>query len=460
MSWDCRAVHYTEESRPMVFKNFRFHIIIRVLLLTATVTLFAWCVVLEYYLRSIYLGAAVLIILIELVWYTDRFNRDLKNFLTSLLQNDFTTHFNTTGNGKSIDELYSMLNKIAAAFRNISVQKEVQFRYLEMLFEHVRVGILSLDATGKVQHANQALKTMLQKNILPDLYAFESIDASLANTIREIRTGETRLVKLRVQHEVLQLSIHASEFKLEDMYYKLISMQNIRQELDIHEMDAWQKLIHVMSHEIMNSVSPIISLSSTLHGLVVQSKAAHEPLPSLYDSLNQGLDAIRIRSEGLYNFTKTYRKLAAIPKLNLTETNLREIIQRVEILMAARIKEQGIGLTITDIDQPVMADPALLEHVLINLLLNAMDAVAGKAAPAIHIYTTRSLKGQVTIHVRDNGEGMDENTLEKIFIPFYTTKKNGSGIGLAISKQILQLHHADIRVTSTPAQGTEFIITL
>jgi signal transduction histidine kinase len=444
----------------MVFKNFKLQIILRVLLLTAAVTLFAWCIVLEYYLRSIYLGAAILILLIELVWYTDRFNRDLKNFLTSLLQSDFTTHFHSAGNGKSIDELYSMLNKIAAAFRNISVQKEVQYRYLEMLFEHVRVGILSMDATGKVQHANQALKTMLQKNILPDLHAFESIDASLANTIREIRTGETRLVKLRIQQEVLQLSIHASEFKLEDMYYKLISMQNIRQELDIHEMDAWQKLIHVMSHEIMNSVSPIISLSSTLHGLVIQSKSEDAPMHSLYDSLNQGLDAIRIRSEGLYNFTKTYRKLAAIPKINLTETNVHEIIQRVQVLMAAHMQEQRVALTIADIDQPVLADPALMEHVLINLLLNAIDAVAGKADPCIYIYTTPSAKGQVNIHVRDNGDGMDESTLEKIFIPFYTTKKNGSGIGLAISKQILQLHHADIRVNSAPSIGTEFIITL
>jgi two-component system nitrogen regulation sensor histidine kinase NtrY len=444
----------------MVFKNFKLQIVFRVLLLTGAVTLFAWCIVLGYYLRSIYLAGAILILLVELVWYTDRFNRDLKNFLTSLLQSDFTTHFHTSGNGKSIDELYSMLNKIATAFRNISVQKEVQYRYLEMLFEHVRVGILSVDATGKVQHVNQALKTMLQKNILPDLHAFENIDASLANTIREIRTGETRLVKLRVQQEVLQLSIHASEFKLEDMYYKLISMQNIRQELDIHEMDAWQKLIHVMSHEIMNSVSPIISLSSTLHGLVVQSKAADVPMPSIYDSLNQGLDAIHIRSEGLYNFTKTYRKLAAIPKLNATETNLREIVHRVEVLMAANIREQGIALTTSDIDRPVIADPGLMEHVLINLLLNAIDAVAGKAAPAIHIYTTPSAKGQVNIHIRDNGEGMDETTLEKIFIPFYTTKKNGSGIGLAISKQILQLHHADIRVNSAPSLGTEFIITL
>jgi two-component system nitrogen regulation sensor histidine kinase NtrY len=444
----------------MVFKNFRLQIVLRVLLLTGAITLFAWCIVHGYYLRSIYLGAAILILLIELIWYTDRFNRDLKNFLTSLLQSDFTTHFHTTGNGKSIDELYSMLNKIAAAFRNISVQKEVQYRYLEMLFEHVRVGILSVDATGKVQHANQALKTMLQKNILPDLHAFENIDASLAYTIREIRTGETRLVKLRIQQEVLQLSIHASEFKLEDMYYKLISMQNIRQELDIHEMDAWQKLIHVMSHEIMNSVSPIISLSSTLHGLVVQSKSADASVTSLYDPLHQGLDAIRIRSEGLYNFTKTYRKLATIPKLSLAEINLYDIVHRVEVLMAGNLKEHGIALTVTDINQPVMVDPALMEHVLINLLLNAIDAIAGKTEPSIHIYTTPSAKGQVNIHVRDNGEGMDETTLEKIFIPFYTTKKNGSGIGLAITKQILQLHHADIRVSSSPAWGSEFIITL
>jgi nitrogen fixation/metabolism regulation signal transduction histidine kinase len=221
----------------------------------------------------------------------DRFNRNLKTLMISLLQNDFTTHFNTSGNGKHIDELYAVLNRISAAFREISVQKEVQYRYLEMLFEHVRVGILSVDATGKVQHANQALKDMFHKNILSDLNSFKAIDTSLVTAIREIRTGETRLVKLRVNNDLLQLSIHASEFKLENMYYKLISMQNIRQELDIHEMDAWQKLIHVMSHEIMNSVAPIISLSGTLHGLVAQENKTAQPSEnSIYDPLERGLD--------------------------------------------------------------------------------------------------------------------------------------------------------------------------
>jgi two-component system nitrogen regulation sensor histidine kinase NtrY len=445
----------------MVFKNFRLQVILRIIILTAGIALLAWCLLHDFYLRSVYLGVGLIILLIELVWYIDRFNRNLKTLMISLLQNDFTTHFNTSGNGKHIDELYAVLNRISAAFREISVQKEVQYRYLEMLFEHVRVGILSVDATGKVQHANQALKDMFHKNILSDLNSFKVIDASLVTAIREIRTGETRLVKLRVNNDLLQLSIHASEFKLENMYYKLISMQNIRQELDIHEMDAWQKLIHVMSHEIMNSVAPIISLSGTLHGLVAQENKTAQPSEnSIYDPLERGLDAIRIRSEGLYNFTKTYRKLATIPNHAPIQTNLKDIISRVEILMATKIAEQNIALQISNVDQNIIVDPALIEHVIINILLNAIDALAGKEQPVIYIHAQRLQKGNVSIHIRDNGEGMDESTLEKIFIPFYTTKKNGSGIGLAITKQILQLHHADIQVISAPQQGAEFIITL
>jgi nitrogen fixation/metabolism regulation signal transduction histidine kinase len=391
----------------------------------------------------------------------DRLNRDVRTFMTSLMQRDFTTHFNSTGKGESFDALYEILNQISAAFKKLSSEKEIQHRYLEMLVEHVRVSILSIDADEKIHLANQALRDLLQKNVLTSLKSLESFDESLVSTIREIHTGETRLIKLTVENELLQLSIHASEFKLEDRYYKLISMQNIKTELDVREMEAWQKLIRVLSHEIMNSISPITSLSETLHGKVRQNNDfLNSSNANLYSALDKGLEAIKIRSEGLFNFTQTYRKLTGVPNLSLKKTNLKDILHRVEILMISKITEHHIQLRISDVDVNIEVDPELMEHVFINLILNAIDALTGQSDPCIDIKISRQQKGNLCIHVIDNGEGISEPVREKIFIPFFTTRKNGSGIGLAMTKQILQLHHADIQLKSTPGKGTEFIIRL
>lgn len=445
----------------MVFKKFRFQVILRVAILIAGIIVLAWCLVHAYYLRSVYLAVGIVILVGEFIWYVDRFNRDVKSFMVSLLHRDFTTHYQSSGKSKSFDELYAILNRISEAFKTINAEKEIQFRYLEMLVEHLRVGILSIDSAGRIHLANQAVKYLLHKDVLVSLKSLESIDEALVRTIREILTGETRLVKLRMGNDLLQLSIHASEFKLDDKYYKLISMQNIRNELDAREMDAWQKLIRVLTHEIMNSVSPVISLSETLHGLVKEhSGRLGVPDEDLFNSLETGLEAIKIRTEGLYNFTQSYRKLTGIPKLSLKKSNVMEIVERVRVLMENKIKEQGILLKVSDVDVEVVVDPDLMEHVLINLLLNAMEAMADIKGGCIQIKTSIQQEGNVCIHITDNGEGIDDATAEKIFIPFFTTRKNGSGIGLAITRQILQLHNGDIRFTSVKGEGTEFVIVL
>ena len=445
----------------MVFKNFRFQVIIRVLALTLVVALLAWCIVNAFYLRSIYLGAAVVILTTEFIWYIDRFNRDVKSFMMSLLHRDFTTHFQPDRKSRTFSELYDTLNRISDAFKTISKEKEVQYRFLEMLVEHIRVGILTIGEDGKILLANRAVKELLHKVVLLNLKSLESTDPAFVHALTEIRSGETRLVRIQVQHELLQLSIHASEFRLDGKYHKLVSMQNIRNELDNREMEAWQKLIRVLTHEIMNSVSPVISLSETMHGLLHNHKPQlTQADPILYETLDKGLDAVKIRSQGLYRFTQSYRKLTGIPRLSLQETSIGDIIDRVSVLVGNKMQEKGISYTVTHSGFTVLVDPELMEHVLINLLLNAVDAVADTRDPRIEISTSRDQKGCVSISITDNGEGIDEATAEKIFIPFFTTRKDGSGIGLALTKQILQLHRADIRFTSEKGKGTAFVIVL
>lgn len=445
----------------MAFKNFRLQVIIRIILLITAIAITTWCLLHEYYLRGVYAGVAIAVVTVELIWYIDRFNRDVRSFLISLQQHDFTTHFQSTGRSRSFDALYDTLNRISEVFRTISAEKETQYRFLELLVEHLRVGIFTMDDTGKIVLANQALKNLLQKEVIFSLKSLDSYDSMLVETLKEIRSGETRLLKLRVHNEFLQLSIHASEFRLEDRNLKLISMQDIRNELDAKEMEAWQKLIRVLTHEIMNSVSPIISLSETMHGLVRRNENITGPAPTdLNATLEKGLDAINARSKGLYNFTQSYRRLTGIPKLTLKDTTTKQIILRVATLMENKIRERHISMKTSNIDHAITVDTDLLEQVLINLVLNAIDAVADTRDPFIEIGSKRNSKGEILIFVRDNGEGIDETTGEKIFIPFFTTRKTGSGIGLALAKQILQLHHADISFFSEPGKGTEFVIRL
>lgn len=444
----------------MVFKNFRVQVIIRLAILLLAMFVLVWSLLHAYYLRSVYAALALIIVAAEFIRYVDRLNRDVNTFMISLLQHDFTTRLQSPGS-RTFNELYSTLNRISDVFKTISAEKEAQFRFLEMLVRHLRVGILSLDESGKIHLANEAVKDLLQRDVLFSLRSIDSVDPTLAETLRNIKSGETVLLKLRMAHELLQLSIHASEFRLENTNHKLISMQNIRNELDTREMEAWQKLIRVLTHEIMNSVSPIVSLSGTMHGLLQQHR---EPIvtiePNLYHALDKGLDAVRVRGEGLYNFTQSYRKLTGIPRLSPQSTNTRELIDKVVVLMGEYMNERGIALKADNSDIPLIADVDLLQHVLINLLLNAAEAVSATIAPAIAIGATQNSKGGVELFVRDNGEGIDDAIADRIFVPFFTTRKSGSGIGLALVKQILQLHHADIRFTSEKGKGTEFIIAL
>jgi nitrogen fixation/metabolism regulation signal transduction histidine kinase len=399
----------------------------------------------------------VVIVVWEFLSHVDRLNRDFKSFLLSLLHNDFTVHFKSSGRSKTFDELYDALNRITTAFKRVSGDKEVQHRFLEMLIEHLRVGVVSFDQEENVHLANQSIKSLLSRPILQSLRSFEP---TLANTLRAIHSGETKLFKMQSAGELLNLSIHASEFKLEDRYYKLVSMQNIRNELDAREMEAWQKLIRVLTHEIMNSVSPIISLSESMHERLKLDELMKEDHTLTFTTLDQGLEAIRSRSRGLHQFTQSYRKLTAIPRVSIKETSTCEIFQRVATLMVGQMREKGIEFDVSDVNIPIFVDPDLMEHVLINLLLNAMEAVAEASSPRVTLNASRSKAGSVLISVADNGEGIDEAAADKIFIPFFTTRKNGSGIGLAITRQILQLHRAEIHFTSEKGRGTEFVIVL
>lgn len=439
----------------MAFKNFRINIILRVLILTLIIGVLTYCLYNELFLRSIYVAITLIIIITELIRYVEKTNRDFTSFLSALLQNDFTTTYAEKGKGKTFNELYSVFNQITNKFRSISEDKEAQFIFLSLLVEHVRVGILSIDDSNQIHLINQSMRSYLANTTARNLTDLPHPEHEIAKVFQSIKVGENQLVKKTVNGKVIPLTIHASEIWLQGQYFKLISAQDIHNELEANELEAWQKLIRVLTHEIMNSVSPIISLSSTLHHLVNDNKSNQELNDNEKATLQKGLEAILVRSQGLHHFASAYRSLTKIPQPQFRKVQIINIIERLTTLFQEELNSKGIELKIDVADNnELLADPELLEQVLINLIRNAIDAVTGQANPWIIIKTETRQPNTSIIQIEDNGIGIEPSQLDKVFIPFFTTKNTGSGIGLALSKQIIQMHSGQISITSQVGIGT------
>lgn len=420
----------------------------------------SYCLINQLYLRSIYVAIALIFAIGELLRYVEKTNRDLTSFLSALSQNDFTTIYSEKDRGKSFNNLYSVFNQITNKFRAISESKEAQFIFLSLLVEHIRVGILSIDERDQIHLINQSMRNYLANTTVKNLADLSGQEREIVNVFRTIRAGESQLIKKTVDGKIIPLTIHASEIRLQGQYFKLISAQDIRNELEANELEAWQKLIRVLTHEIMNSVSPIISLSSTLHNLVNENKKEEELGAEEKITLQKGLEAIKIRSKGLQYFANAYRSLTKIPQPQFQKVQFKNIIDRLTTLFKEEFNLKGIQLQlyIKNEESEVFADAELLEQVLINLLRNAIDAVAGQPQPIIKVRIETS--GTSIIQIEDNGAGIDEDKIDKVFIPFFTTKKSGSGIGLALSKQIVLMHGGQISLTSKVGVGTTVEIRL
>ena len=252
--------------------------------------------------------------------------------------------------------------------------------------------------------------------------------------------------------------ISATAFQTEGRIFKLIAFQNINEALDETESKAWQRLLSVMTHEIMNSVAPISSLADTLKNRLEKS-VSHMPNKSaaIHD-LELGIETIKRRSEGLLKFAETYRNLNKITTPNLTTIYIRDLFESLHQLMEPTLVQKNIELDIVlkDTDLELKADTSLVEQVLINLVVNAMEAVKDNPEPQIILSATYSPNRKIIVKVADNGPGMSEEVMDKIFIPFFSTKKNGSGIGLSLCKQIMMLHKGNIHVQSRIGEGTVF----
>jgi len=448
----------------MINRNFKFNVFFRLGIIIILMGLFSYYLfVADKYIRIFYIGFVILALVFELLWYVDKRNRELTTFLSTLLNDDFSSTFRDSKRGKSFKSLYQAMNLIIDKFHKISSDKEVQFHYLNTLVDHVKVGILSYDSEGRVHLVNQAFRELFGLSPIRKNNKITELGPEFCKLVEKIKPGEQFVYKVSQKGSNISLAIRATEFKMKDKRFKLISAQNIRRELEERELEAWQKLIRVLTHEIMNSVTPISSLSSSLYELVKIDEEEEKPLNGkTKQRLKSGLEAIIDRSSGLMNFTEAYKRLARIPPPDIKPIQSDELIHRIEILFKTQTEEKNIDFKAEALSEKwsFMGDIELLDMVFINLIKNSMEALENIEEPQIRIRISRYEEERALIEVKDNGAGMTEEIISQIFIPFYTTKPKGSGIGLSLSNQIIRLHGGTIAADSKPGIGSIFSIII
>jgi nitrogen fixation/metabolism regulation signal transduction histidine kinase len=446
----------------MISRSLYFQIIIRVLLIVFLALAAGWIIASGQLVVFVYLCIfMIIIVVINLVNYLNSTNRKISYFLDSVQSEDSTLSFPANITTKPIREIYQGIDKVNKQIQQLKIESRQQEQYFQTLLEHVGTGIVTFDTKGLVHHANSAGKKMLGVNILTHLNQLEKVDRNLFQAIRNIKPFDQKLVSVLSESGSIQLSIKATAFKTKDDELILLSVQDIKNELDEKELESWMKLIRVLMHEIMNSIAPITSLSESLcQFFMIDGRPAlpEEVTETTIQNTLRGLSVIKEQGHGLMLFVESYRKLTRLPKPDKKIFRVEDLISRIKVLYTSLENSEKINLTVTvnPEEMELLADENLISLVLINLTKNALQANENNPEGKIQVIAGINSAHRPEIRVVDNGPGIPEEILEQIFIPFFTTRENGSGIGLSLSRQIMRLHGGRLQVRSVPGKETVF----
>nr|WP_290928192.1 ATP-binding protein [Haliscomenobacter sp.] len=406
---------------------------------------------------TVLLGVLLLWRVINLYSYVNITNRKLVRFLESVRYDDFSVRFAANQDDPVFRELSKQFNEVLDAFRQVRADKEANSQYLQTIVQHVNTGLLAFDESGRIELINNAALRLLGLYRLKALKDLQEDNPELQAMLKNIGSSGSVLYQAAVDR---QLSITGTSIRMRGKMIKLVAIQNIQSELENKELEAWQNLTRVLRHEIMNSVTPIASLVSTMRDIVQQEiqQVAHGSTETWQD-LNEALEVVENRTNGLMNFVNAYRTFTSIPKPMLSPVMVLPLVQRITSLFAPTLKDKGIQLVydIQPADLSISIDQDQIEMVLINLIKNAVEILEGQSQARIEIKSAVDQTAQrAVLEVIDNGPGIEPNALEQIFIPFFTTKEDGTGVGLSLSRQILQMHGGVLSVESQLGNGARF----
>ncbi|MDA3953526.1 MAG: ATP-binding protein [Bacteroidales bacterium] len=448
----------------MLYKKLFFQIIFRVSLILANTLLLAYLFFHEKYIATqINLFLLLFIQGGLLVYYLNKTNRDLSHFFSSVLNQDSTIVFNQEENIKTNSTLHKKLNEVNKIIEQARIEKIGQYEYLKQVVEHVGIGILSFNENLHVEFFNPAGKDILKVSKLKSISELDKVYQGLSHKLNSLKPNNQQLINIRNSNINLELSTKLVELKIGSKTIKLLAFQNIQSELDKKEVESWQKIIRVLTHEIMNSVSPIDSATTSISRLYKINNAAIKPSDideEIISKTIKGIDIIQQRSKGMLNFVQNFRDLTLLPEPRKEEIKVLDLFHTVEILFIKDIEECSIEFKTNSSPKQltIFADKSQIEQVLINLVKNSIESLRGIKNPQLAISSFKNDKNKSVIAVTDNGPGISTEIQDNIFTPFFTTKENGSGIGLSLSRQIMQLHDGKITVQSEPNVKTIFTL--
>ncbi len=449
--------------------GFNLRVVFHIVGIMLTLVVMLWCMLTTtYYATMLTLSLVLVLQVSSLLHLVNSTNRELVRFLDAVKHGDFSQSFQSRNTSRSFTDLGLAFDAVIARFRNERSGKEEQAGYLQALVQQLPIAVFSLHQDGRISLANFACRRLFGIFALTQLRQLYAFDAKLGETLTDLQPGDERSLKVVRETTTLDLRLSCTILRSKGQQHKLVSILDIRSELEERELQAWQNLIRVMTHEIMNSITPITSLAETT-SLYVQeaietlaqndqalTTMASADVRELLADASNAVTTISKRSLGLQHFVESYRSLSRLPTPQPQLFRINELLQRICKLMAEQAKAGGVTLDYkcTPVTLELKADPELLEQALINVVKNSVEAVTDVARPIITLSAELRTFGQVRISITDNGTGISPENIENIFIPFFTTKRGGSGIGMSIVRQIVKMNGGNINVISAPGAGT------
>lgn len=455
---DSRAPLFTEDLISMIYKGYLFSLIICILGLSGGLSGIAYGVVTDVIYWIIGGAVVSLFFIVSIYRFTIKRFVEMDDFFEAVKYRDFSRWYSEEHGSQDVRQLHKGFNLVNSTIKSINAERQAQFVYLQKILAMVDVGIIAYNVEdGAVLWTNDSFLKILDFPSFKNIRFVASRQSQIYDELFETYHPTTASVTLEMKLESLKVLISDTVFDIEDASFKLVVIQNIDETLNRNESESWKKLLSVMTHEIMNSIAPISSLSETLQSHIKTAIETPQEATLELEDVYAGISSIQKRSEGLMKFAKTYRSLNKVTKINRTTITAEVLFKNINDLMRPTFVDKEITLNFETKKRGITLeiDTYLIEQVLINLILNAIDATATAEGPILSITASTTPNGNPIITVADNGKGIPKEVQESIFIPFFTTKTTGSGIGLSLCKQIMTLHRGKVQLKSQEGVGTE-----